>query len=101
MKSGRSRRCKGQLCLIDAANGWPITHTAVPLTGAAMNAILHFPSNLAAELHQLKVDVEAHRRDIMTVATAFEQTRPLRVAHDDEIARRMNALSQRLAKLLA
>ena len=83
------------------ANGWPITIPAVPLTGAAMNAILQFPTNLAAELHQLKAEVESHRQDIATAATAFEQTRSARATQNAEITHRINALRQRLANLLA
>ncbi len=66
-----------------------------------MNAILHFPSNLAAELRQLKVVVESHHQEIIAEAEAFEQTRSVRASRDAEIAHRMNALRQRLANLLA
>lgn len=66
-----------------------------------MNAILHFPPNLAAELRQLKVAVESHRQEIIAEAAAFEQTRSARVSRDAEVANRMNALRQRLANLLA
>ncbi len=85
----------------DPANGWPATNVTELLTGAAMNAILHYPANLAAELHQLKVDVAAHCQEIVVEATAFKQTQTAWSAQEPDLARRMNALRQRLANLLA
>lgn len=66
-----------------------------------MNAILSFPTNLAAELTQLRCEVECHRLAIAVEAAAFEQSRTLMVAHETDISRRMRVLRQRLAGLLA
>ena len=70
-------------------------------TGAAMNAMLTFPTNLAAELTQLRCEVESHRRAIAVAAAAFELSRSVMVARETDISRRMSALRQRLAGLLA
>lgn len=69
--------------------------------GAAMNAILSFPTALAAELIQLRCEVECHRMAIAVAAVEYEQARSLMVARETDISRRMNALRQRLAGLLA
>ncbi len=70
-------------------------------TGAAMYAILTFPTYLAAELTQLRCEVECHRREVAVAAVAFEQSRSLMVARETDISRRMSVLRQRLAGLLA
>ncbi len=66
-----------------------------------MNAILSFPKHLAAELTQLRCEVECHRSAIAVAAMAFEQSRLLMVARESDISRRMSVLRQRLAGLLA
>lgn len=101
MSSGRTRRCKDQFFPDNAANGWPIINPAEPLSGAAMNAILHFPPNLVAELHELKAEVELHRREVVAAATVFELTGTARATQSTEVTRQINALRQRLANLLA
>ncbi len=70
-------------------------------SGAVMNAILHFPTNLVVELQQLRAEVESHRQDIEVEATAFEQSRVVWVSQESDITRKMNALRQRLANLMA
>ena len=71
------------------------------LSGAAMNAILHFPTNRVVELLQLRGEVASHRQAIVDAASAFEQTRALWTASESDLTRRMNAIRQRLAGLLA
>ena len=101
MGSGTIRRCTCQHSSYDAANGWLITNAAVSLTGAAMNAILFFPPNLAVELRQMKVEVESHGQDIAAEAAAFEHVRAAWAVRESDLDRRMNALHQRLANVLA
>ncbi len=66
-----------------------------------MNAILRYPTNLAAELHQMKLEVESHRQEIAVEAAAFERTRTVWAAQESDVTRRINALRLRLANLLA
>ena len=66
-----------------------------------MNAILHFPTNLAAELCQLRCEVASHSQAIAADAAAFEQSRAVWSSQESDITRRMNAMRQRLAALLA
>ena len=79
----------------------PTVKSPESVLGAAMNAILTFPTALAAELTQLWFEVESHQREVAVEAAAFEQSRSLLVARETDISRRMNALRQRLAGLLA
>ena len=79
--------------------GWPGSTTEFS-SGAAMNAIPHFPTPLATELQQLRSEVESHRQAIKTDAMVFEQSRAVWSAQGSEISRRMNVMRQRLAGLL-
>gem|GEM_PF-2574501 len=72
-----------------------------PSSGAAMNAILLFPTKLAEELQQLRSDVESHRQAIEVDAMAFEQSRAAWGSQEQEMSRRMFAMRLRLANLLA
>ena len=77
------------------------TNATEPLTGAAMNAILHYPTNLATDIQQMRSEVESHRQEIVAEAVAFEQTQAAWASQELDLTRRMDALRQRLASLLA
>jgi hypothetical protein len=66
-----------------------------------MNAILLFPTTLATELRQLRTEVESHRQAIEVASHAMEQSRAAWSSQESDITRRMNAMRQRLAALLA
>ncbi len=102
MKNGKARRWKGDSPQIrdSPVVGRSEFFCGVRL-GAAMNAILHFPPNLSAELLQLRCEVAAHRQAIETHAAALEQSRAVWASQESDVTRRMNALRQRLASLLA
>lgn len=71
------------------------------LSGAAMNAILIFPSHLAAEFQQLRCEVACHRYEIEVAAMAHEQSLAEWNSKETDISRRMDGLRERLARLLA
>ena len=66
-----------------------------------MNAILLFPTTLATDLQQLRTEVESHRQAIEVASNAWEHSRAVWSSQESDITRRMNAMRQRLASLLA
>lgn len=67
--------------------------------GAAMNAILTFPTTLASELQQLRCEVECHRHAINAEVEAFEKSRTSWLTQESDLSRRMKVMRQRLAIL--